>query len=272
MSHLGAEEGVVALLEGEASRGADLAVLPERVARDGRAGGALHVLEQQHRRLPEQRRVGAGGHAEVEPLVRYAPHPAPAQRVHRLVRAHLRRNHEVVRAQHRCSRPRSAGASRTRALLARSLCDVFRACYGSRRLVGILLPSGAISPETCSAARASLAMPRAAGGDRMPRRRHAWCVAGLVWAAAALVAAVPVPDEEVLASLLDGDEQQTAGEWVLACADTCVPGLRAVRTGPRVPASCVLHVLEAQGSLPRGRHHAVRAPASGVLYVPRTVA
>ena len=106
----------------------------------------------------------------------------------------------------------------------------------------------------------------------MPRRRHAWCVAGLVWAAAALVAAVPVPDEEVLASLLDGDEQQTAGEWVLACADTCVPGLRAVRTGPRVPASCVLHVLEAQGSLPRGRHHAVRAPASGVLHVPRTVA
>ena len=52
-------------------------------------------------------------------------------------------------------------------------------------------------------------MPRA-------RLRHAWGVAGLVWAAAALVAAVPVPDEEVLASLLDGDEQQTAGEWVLA--------------------------------------------------------
>ena len=34
----------------------------------------------------------------------------------------------------------------------------------------------------------------------------------------------------------------------------------------------MLHVLEAQGSLPRGRHHAVRAPASGLLYVPRTVA
>ena len=85
-----------------------------------------------------------------------------------------------------------------------------------------------------------LAMPRAAGGDRMPRRRHAWCVAGLVWAAAALVAAVPVPDEEVLASLLDGDEQQTAGEWVPACADTCVPGLRTVRTGYayQPPACC----------------------------------
>ena len=39
---------------------------------------------------------------------------------------------------------------------------------------------------------------------------------GLVLAVVALVAAVPVPDEELLASLLDGDEQQTAGEWVLA--------------------------------------------------------
>ena len=74
----------------------------------------------------------------------------------------------------------------------------------------------------------------------MPRRRHAWCAAGLVWAAVALVAAVPVPDEEVLASLLDGDEQQTAGEWVPACADTCVPGLRTVRTGYayQPPACC----------------------------------
>ena len=126
MSHLGAEEGVVALLEGEASRGADLAVLPERVARDGRAGGALHVLEQQYRRLPEVRGVGAGGHAEVEPLVRYAPHPAPAQRVHRLVRAHLRRDHEVVRAQHRCSRP-NARERRRRAQLA-EFADEFRVC------------------------------------------------------------------------------------------------------------------------------------------------
>ena len=100
MSHLGAKEGVVALLEREASRGADLAVLPEGVARYRRASDAPHVLEQQHRRLPKERRVGARGHAEVEPLVRYASHPALAQRVHRLVRAHLRRDHEVVRAQH----------------------------------------------------------------------------------------------------------------------------------------------------------------------------
>ena len=82
VSHLGAEEGVVALLEREALRGADLAVVPVRVARDGRASAALHALEQQHRRLtPEVRGVGARGHAEVEPLVRYASHPALAQRM-----------------------------------------------------------------------------------------------------------------------------------------------------------------------------------------------
>ena len=42
----------------------------------------------------------------------------------------------------------------------------------------------------------------------------------------------------------------------------------------RVPASCVLYVPEAQGSLPLGPTHctyAVRAPASGVPCVPRTV-
>ena len=49
----------------------------------------------------------------------------------------------------------------------------------------------------------------------MLRRRRVWCVAGLVLATAVLVAAVPVPEEEALASLLDGDEQ-TAGEWVLS--------------------------------------------------------
>ena len=113
-SNLGAEEGVVALLEREALRGADLAVVPVRVARDGRASAALHALEQQHRRLtPEVRRVGARGHAEVEPLVRYASHPALAQRMHRLVGAHLRRDHEVVRAHHAAVRqPRRAGQPR----------------------------------------------------------------------------------------------------------------------------------------------------------------
>ena len=49
----------------------------------------------------------------------------------------------------------------------------------------------------------------------MLRRRRALCVAGLLLATAVLVAAVPVPEEEALASLLDGDEQ-TAGEWVLS--------------------------------------------------------
>ena len=38
------------------------------------------------------------------------------------------------------------------------------------------------------------------------KRRHVWSGTGLIWAAV-LVAAVPVPDEE---------DQQTAGEWVLA--------------------------------------------------------
>ena len=49
----------------------------------------------------------------------------------------------------------------------------------------------------------------------MLRRRRVWRVAGLVLATAVLVAAVPVPEEDALASLLDGDEQ-TAGEWVLS--------------------------------------------------------
>ena len=51
--------------------------------------------------------------------------------------------------------------------------------------------------------------------------------------------------------------------------------VRVDRYGPRVPASCVLHVPEAQGSLPRGATHCtygVRVPASGVPHVPRTVA
>ena len=49
----------------------------------------------------------------------------------------------------------------------------------------------------------------------MLRRRRVWRVAGLVLATAVLVAAVPVPEEDALASLLDGDEQ-TASEWVLS--------------------------------------------------------
>ena len=51
--------------------------------------------------------------------------------------------------------------------------------------------------------------------------------------------------------------------------------VRVDRYGPRVPASCVLHVPEAQGSLPRGTTHCTyrtHVPASGVPYVPRTVA
>ena len=106
----------------------------------------------------------------------------------------------------------------------------------------------------------------------MPRRRHAWCAAGLVWAAVALVAAVPVPDEEVLASLLDGDEQQTAGEWVPACADTCVPEPPYCTYGRGVPASCVLHVPRAQGGLPRvstlrSTYHGNREEEGVVWYV-----
>ena len=49
----------------------------------------------------------------------------------------------------------------------------------------------------------------------MLRRRRVWRVAGLVLATAVLVAAVPGPEEDALASLLDGDEQ-TASEWVLS--------------------------------------------------------
>ena len=58
-------------------------------------------------------------------------------------------------------------------------------------------------------------------------------------------------------------------------ADTYVrPGLRTVRTGLRAPASCVPYAPGAQGSLPLGPTHctpAVRVPAFGMPYVPRTV-
>ena len=61
--------------------------------------------------------------------------------------------------------------------------------------------------------------------------------------------------------------------WAAPYADTCAPG-PSVRATPSV--SCVLHVPEAQGSLPprgatRGTH-AVRVPAPYVPRVPRTVA
>ena len=56
--------------------------------------------------------------------------------------------------------------------------------------------------------------------------------------------------------------------WQPALLTSTPRGLGAVRTC--VPASCVAYVPKAQGSLPRGS--TVRAPASGVPYVPRTVA
>ena len=44
------------------------------------------------------------------------------------------------------------------------------------------------------------------------------------------------------------------------CADTYVPGPPYCTYGPRVAASCVLYVPEAQGSLVRGRHHRLATP------------
>ena len=62
------------------------------------------------------------------------------------------------------------------------------------------------------------------------------------------------------------------------CADTYAQGPPCCTCGVRAPASCVLCVPEAQGSLPRGPKHgsyAVHVPASGVpshtAYSPRTV-
>ena len=62
------------------------------------------------------------------------------------------------------------------------------------------------------------------------------------------------------------------------CADTYAQGPPYCTCGVRAPASCVLCVPEAQGSLPRGPKHgsyAVHVPASGVpshtAYSPRTV-
>ena len=58
---------------------------------------------------------------------------------------------------------------------------------------------------------------------------------------------------------------------VTPCADTYAPEAPYGTYGLRAPASCVLYVLEAQGSLPLGPTHgtcAVRVPASGGPYVP----
>ena len=49
-----------------------------------------------------------------------------------------------------------------------------------------------------------------------------------------------------------------------SCADTCVPGPPYRTQGPRIPASCVLYVPEAQGSLPRGEA-TVRTPYTSSL-------
>ena len=60
---------------------------------------------------------------------------------------------------------------------------------------------------------------------------------------------------------------------VTPCADTYAPEAPYGTYGLRAPASCVLYVPEAQGSLPQGPTHstyAVRVPASGVPYAPRT--
>ena len=57
---------------------------------------------------------------------------------------------------------------------------------------------------------------------------------------------------------------------VTPCADTYAPEAPYGTYGLRAPASCVLYVLEAQGSVPRGGARTVRVPASGVLYAPRT--
>ena len=55
------------------------------------------------------------------------------------------------------------------------------------------------------------------------------------------------------------------------CADKCAPGFSYCTHRRRVPASCVPHVPEAQGSLPWAGccTHAVRVPASGVPCLPR---
>ena len=77
------------------------------------------------------------------------------------------------------------------------------------------------------------------------------------------------PQGEVDGSL--GEQVFMRWDEVLGYADTYAPAPPYCTYGPRVPASCVLHVPEAQGSLPRDLTHgtyAARAPASGVPYVP----
>eukprot|EP00964_Phaeocystis_antarctica_P070183 scaffold42696_cov57-Phaeocystis_antarctica.AAC.3 len=50
------------------------------------------------------------------------------------------------------------------------------------------------------------------------------------------------------------------------CADTYLPGPQDCTYGLRLPASCVLYVLEAQGGLPPGAPRTVRTPYA---YQPR---
>ena len=73
------------------------------------------------------------------------------------------------------------------------------------------------------------------------------------------------------ASMKDKTRRETWALCVAFLADTYVPGPLCCAYGPRVPASCVLCALEAQGSVSRAGHHctyALHVPASGVPYVP----
>ena len=71
-----------------------------------------------------------------------------------------------------------------------------------------------------------------------------------------------------------GTEDVKKVDMVLDCVDTSVPGLPHCACGLQVPAACALYVPKAQGSLPWGGGYGafpVRAPASGVPHVPRTM-
>ena len=71
--------------------------------------------------------------------------------------------------------------------------------------------------------------------------------------------------------------KQSVKDWWRSLRTRTARSLPSMLYGLRVPFSCVLYVPEAQGRLPPGRltilyARRTRVPASGVPYVPRTVA
>ena len=114
----------------------------------------------------------------------------------------------------------------------------------------------------------ALSPPHASGkfhDVRLVARTHAAARLPLFLMASSLGALAAALRDSLRRGRLQREQDTLDQEYVPHYADTCVPEPPYCTYGLRVPASCVLYVSEAQGSLPRGATHstcAVRVPAS----------